>query len=102
MRKPVQVQNLRCLCCVKASKLSRTFMNSCPAWSQLSSGEATSLKSLDGPMLVQNCLLVPQTLGVCVSCGPSMLIRSGRMVLLVKLSKPLKQYNCAGMVLPYC
>lgn len=40
------------------------------------------------------CLLVPQVLGECVSGGPSVLVRSGLVVLLVKVSKPLKQHNC--------
>lgn len=43
-------------------------MNSCSEGDKLSSGKAASLKSLVGPMLIQNCLLVPQIIGVSVSC----------------------------------
>lgn len=45
-------------------------MSSCSKWGKLSSGKAASLKSLVGPMLFQNCLLLPQNIGVSVSCIP--------------------------------
>lgn len=41
-------------------------MNNCSEWGKLSYGKAASLKSLVGPMF-QNCLLVPQIIGVSVN-----------------------------------